>query len=172
MSRFQLTAAKSLASHRAACVGCQFWQRARFLFFFFFFPPRLLRWQCVWWVCVLRLLQCYRFCRCQFWFWQLDADVEGIIRSAASVTEEKILIYWTRCQFNLQGVLLYRSVHLAVRHPGYRLPSIKRRENGQKCRLVFPKAQEDVLKCLVLSTAQRYSVCCHRGGKKAEYNHI
>lgn len=32
MSRFQLTAAKSLASHHAACVGCQFWQRARFFF--------------------------------------------------------------------------------------------------------------------------------------------
>lgn len=73
---------------------------------FFFFPPRLLRWQCVWWVCVLRLLQCYRFCRCQCWFWQLDADVGGMVGFAASVTEEKILIYWTRCQFNLQGVLL------------------------------------------------------------------
>lgn len=72
----------------------------------FFFPPGLLRWQCVWWVCVLRLLQCYRFCRCQCWFWQLDADVGGMVGFAASVTEEKILIYWTRCQFNLQGVLL------------------------------------------------------------------
>ena len=77
-----------------------------FVFFCFFFPPRLLRWQCVWWVCVLRLLQCYRFCRCQCWFWQLDADVGGVVGFAASMTEEKILIYWTRCQFNLQGVLL------------------------------------------------------------------
>ena len=28
--------------------------------------------------------------------------------------------------------------------------------------------QDDVLKCLVLSTTQRYSVYCHRGGKKPE----
>ena len=39
-------------------------------------------------------------------------------------------------------------------------------ENGKKCRLVFPKARNDVLKCLVLSKNQIYSVYCHRGGKK------
>lgn len=36
-------------------------------------------------------------------------------------------------------------------------------------RLIFPKNQDDVLKCLVLSTAPRYSVYCHRGGERAEY---
>ena len=45
-------------------------------------------------------------------------------------------------------------------------------ENAKKCRPVFPKAQGDVLKCLVLSTTQRYSVYCHRGGKKAENIHF
>ena len=32
--------------------------------------------------------------------------------------------------------------------------------------------QDDVLKCLVLSTTQKYSVYCHRGGKKAENIHF
>ena len=45
-------------------------------------------------------------------------------------------------------------------------------ENGEKRRSVFPKAQDDVLKCLVLSTTQRYSVYCHRGVKKPENIHI
>ena len=31
-------------------------------------------------------------------------------------------------------------------------------ENGEKCRSVFPKAQGDVLKCLVLSTIQIFSL--------------
>ncbi len=34
------------------------------------------------------------------------------------------------------------------------------------------KVQGDVLKYLVLSTTQSYSVCCHRGLKKAENIHI
>ena len=33
----------------------------------------------------------------------------------------------------------------------------------------FPKAQDDVLKCLVLSTIQRYSVSCHTGLKPIDY---
>ena len=33
---------------------------------------------------------------------------------------------------------------------------------------VFPKAREDVLGCLVLSTTQHYSVYCHREVKKPE----
>lgn len=33
---------------------------------------------------------------------------------------------------------------------------------SEKCRSVFPKAQDDVLECLILSTSQRYSVCYHR----------
>ena len=37
---------------------------------------------------------------------------------------------------------------------------------------VYPKAQDDVLKCLVLYTTQRYSVYCHRGVKKPENIHI
>ena len=41
-------------------------------------------------------------------------------------------------------------------------------ENGEKCGSVFPKVQDDILKCLVLSTTQRYSVYCHRGEKKLE----
>ena len=46
-------------------------------------------------------------------------------------------------------------------------------ENGEKCGSVFPKAQDDVLKCLVLSTTQRYSVYCPRGKKKLEqYSHL
>ena len=37
----------------------------------------------------------------------------------------------------------------------------------------FPKAQDDILKCLVLSTTQRYSVYCHRREKKLEqYSHL
>lgn len=41
--------------------------------------------------------------------------------------------------------------------------------NGEKCPLVFPKAQDDVLQmCFILSTPQRYSVYCHTGGKKTE----
>ena len=39
-------------------------------------------------------------------------------------------------------------------------------KNDEKCRSVFPKAQYDILKCLVLSTTQRYSGYCQRGGKK------
>ena len=31
---------------------------------------------------------------------------------------------------------------------------------------MFPKAQDDILKCLVLSATQRYSVYCHRGVKR------
>ena len=41
-------------------------------------------------------------------------------------------------------------------------------ENGEKGQSVFPKARDDVFKCLVLSTTQRCSVYCHRGGKKPE----
>ena len=41
-------------------------------------------------------------------------------------------------------------------------------ENGEKCQSVFPKAQDDVLKCLGLSITQRYSDFCHRGVKKPE----
>ena len=42
-------------------------------------------------------------------------------------------------------------------------------ENVDQC---FPKAHDDVLKCLILSTTQRYSVHCHRGEKKLEqYSH-
>ena len=37
---------------------------------------------------------------------------------------------------------------------------------------VDSKLQDNVLKCLVLSTTQRYPVYCHRGGKKAENIHI
>ena len=48
----------------------------------------------------------------------------------------------------------------------------KMSENGEKCGSVLPKAQDDVLKCLVLSTTQRYSVYCHRGEKKLENIHI
>ena len=45
-------------------------------------------------------------------------------------------------------------------------------ENGKKkCQSVFPKAQDDVLKCLVLFTTQRYSVYFHRG-KKPENIHF
>ena len=45
-------------------------------------------------------------------------------------------------------------------------------ENGKKYLINVPKAQDDVLKCLVLSTAQRYSVYCQRGGKKPENIHF
>ena len=46
-------------------------------------------------------------------------------------------------------------------------------ENGEKCGSVFPqKAQDDVLKCLVLSPTQRDSVYCHRGEKTLEHIHI
>ena len=37
-------------------------------------------------------------------------------------------------------------------------------ENCEKCRSVFPKAQEDVLECLTLS-ATIYSVYCQRSKK-------
>ena len=42
-------------------------------------------------------------------------------------------------------------------------------ENGLS---VFPKAQDDVLKCLVLSTTQRCLVYCHRGRKKLGNIHV
>lgn len=42
-------------------------------------------------------------------------------------------------------------------------------EIGEK---VFPKAQDDILKCLVLSTTQRYLTYCHREGKKPENIHM
>ena len=45
-------------------------------------------------------------------------------------------------------------------------------ENGEKWQSVFPKAQDDVLKCLVLSKTQRHSVNCHKGVKKTENIHI
>ena len=49
----------------------------------------------------------------------------------------------------------------------------KMSENGEKCASVFPKAQDDVLKCLALSTTPRYSAYCHRGEKKLEqYSHL
>ena len=41
-------------------------------------------------------------------------------------------------------------------------------KNSDKCGSMHLKTQYDVLKCLVLATAQRYSVYCHRGGKKPE----
>ena len=41
-------------------------------------------------------------------------------------------------------------------------------ENGEKCQSVFPKVQDGILKCFILSTIQRYSVYCHRGGRKPE----
>ena len=34
------------------------------------------------------------------------------------------------------------------------------------------KKQDEVLKCPVFSTTQRYSVYCHSGGKKPEIIHI
>lgn len=46
-------------------------------------------------------------------------------------------------------------------------------KNGEKwSKTVFPKAREDVLGCLVLSTTQHYSVYCHTGVKKPEHIHI
>lgn len=36
---------------------------------------------------------------------------------------------------------------------------------------VFPKDQDDILK-MFRSTSKRYSVCCHRGGKKPADIHI
>ena len=44
--------------------------------------------------------------------------------------------------------------------------------NSLFCWSVIPKAQDDILKCLFLSTTQRYSVHCHRGGKKPENIHF
>ena len=41
-------------------------------------------------------------------------------------------------------------------------------ENGEKCWSLFPKAQGDIVECLVSSTAQRESVYFHRGLKKLE----
>ena len=38
---------------------------------------------------------------------------------------------------------------------------------------VFPEAQDDVLKCVVLPTMQRYSVYCHKEVKKPKkYSHL
>ena len=45
-------------------------------------------------------------------------------------------------------------------------------ENGAKCQPEFPKVQDDILKCLVLSTTQRYSVYCQRRATKPENIHI
>ena len=45
-------------------------------------------------------------------------------------------------------------------------------ENALKNIDLFPKAQDNKLKCLVLATTQKWSVYCHRGGKKAENIHI
>ena len=39
-------------------------------------------------------------------------------------------------------------------------------ENCDKCLLLFPKAQEEVLKCLVLSKSQLYSVYFYKRVKK------
>lgn len=39
-------------------------------------------------------------------------------------------------------------------------------ENCEKCRSVSPKAQDVILKCLVLFTTGRYSVYCHGGRKE------
>ena len=41
----------------------------------------------------------------------------------------------------------------------------KMSENGEKCWSVFSKASDDVLKCLVIFTPQRYSIYCHSGVK-------
>ena len=38
----------------------------------------------------------------------------------------------------------------------------------QKCRSVFLKGQDDVLRCHVLSTTQKYYVYCHKERKKQE----
>ena len=46
-------------------------------------------------------------------------------------------------------------------------------ENGKKMLIsMFPKAEDNIRKCLVSSTTQRKSVYCHRGGKKMENIHI
>ena len=37
---------------------------------------------------------------------------------------------------------------------------------------VFPKAQDDAIRCLVLSTTQKYSVYYHNGVNKPEKIHI
>ena len=42
-------------------------------------------------------------------------------------------------------------------------------ETGEKCWSVLPKANDDILKCLALSTTQRISVERYWGGKKPEY---
>lgn len=39
-------------------------------------------------------------------------------------------------------------------------------KKGEKCSSVFPKAQDDALRCLVLSPTQRYLVYCHSGVKE------
>ena len=41
---------------------------------------------------------------------------------------------------------------------------------SEKCQSLFPKAQNDVLKYPEM-TSQRYSVYCHKGGKKQENVH-
>lgn len=46
-------------------------------------------------------------------------------------------------------------------------------ENGEKCRSVSPKAQDVILKCLVLFTTGRYSVYCHGGRKETRtFSHL
>lgn len=42
---------------------------------------------------------------------------------------------------------------------------MSRNKNGHS---VFPKVQDDAPKCIVIATAQMYSVYCHRGGMKPE----
>lgn len=48
----------------------------------------------------------------------------------------------------------------------------KMSENVEKCRSVFPKPQDEVLKGLVLFKTQTYSLYCHRGEKKQENIHF
>ena len=38
-------------------------------------------------------------------------------------------------------------------------------EKGEKCWSVFPQAQDDYLKYIVLSTTQKYAVYCYRGAR-------
>lgn len=45
--------------------------------------------------------------------------------------------------------------------------SVKMSETVKKCQTVFPpKAKDDVLKCIILSPTQRYSVYCQRTKKE------
>lgn len=49
---------------------------------------------------------------------------------------------------------------------------MKCQKNCEKCQLVSPRAQDEALQRLVSSTAERYSVYCHRGETEPENNHI